>query len=307
MKRIVALVLAVIMIFALVACDKEKAEKYCWSCGEGITKSAVFCEHCGAKINESSGDNATTTSTTNNNSEDGQITTTKVDETTKQNTTSATTTTSKGTTSTTTVQTTTTSKSTTTSNVTTTTTKPTTTTTTKKTTTTTKKPTTTVHTHSYYKYVCTGCGAVDKTHAYGYLMEWVKDNGRSDGKNIVYTIQNRSGQKITLSYSPEYNNLFVDCYMNPGTSTEAYSMLLLDNYFYGFSFYGDTMYGYVNAASYSQSKSLTYSSADLKTYTPDQMLALAKSSVDVLIVSLQNCLLTNQLPITLADLGFKSF
>ncbi|MBQ7045952.1 MAG: hypothetical protein IJN65_05620 [Clostridia bacterium] len=51
MKRILTLVLAIAMILSLSACgNKEKAEKYCSSCGEGITKEAIYCEHCGVKV-----------------------------------------------------------------------------------------------------------------------------------------------------------------------------------------------------------------------------------------------------------------
>lgn len=53
MKRFTALILLVVLVFSLFACGEEqKAEKYCWNCGEGITKEASFCEHCGTKLNE---------------------------------------------------------------------------------------------------------------------------------------------------------------------------------------------------------------------------------------------------------------
>lgn len=61
MKRNLAVVLAVAMIFVFAACNKEqtaKAEKYCSNCGEGITKDAAFCEHCGAAINETTGESS---------------------------------------------------------------------------------------------------------------------------------------------------------------------------------------------------------------------------------------------------------
>ena len=55
MKRIVALLLLIVLVVPFVGCDlsetePEKAEKYCYNCGSPITKSASFCEHCGAKI-----------------------------------------------------------------------------------------------------------------------------------------------------------------------------------------------------------------------------------------------------------------
>ena len=39
MRRILAVILAVVMVLSLAACgQKEKAEKYCSSCGEGVSK-----------------------------------------------------------------------------------------------------------------------------------------------------------------------------------------------------------------------------------------------------------------------------
>ena len=29
---------------------KRKQKKYCSNCGEGITKEAIFCEHCGVEV-----------------------------------------------------------------------------------------------------------------------------------------------------------------------------------------------------------------------------------------------------------------
>ena len=161
--------------------------------------------------------------------------------------------------------------------------------------------------HNYSNYICTMCGEVDKAHSYEYLVEWVKRNGKNEDDYITYTIQEDNSSKFTISYSVKYDNLFVSYYMNPGTSTEAYAALWLDSYFYGFSFYGDNIYGYVNAATYSESKSLTYELAECTTFTPDRMLPLAKTSVDLLIESLRYGLLKNELPITIADLGFKSY
>lgn len=142
---------------------------------------------------------------------------------------------------------------------------------------------------------------------YEYLTEWVKYNGENDGNNITYVIQEYDSQIYTISYSPEYDNLLIDFYMNAGSSTESYAMIQLDSYFYGFSFYGDSIYGYIYPSIYSPSLQLTYSNASCTTFTPDRMLPLAKTSVDLLIESLKYFLLINELPITIADLGFISY
>lgn len=66
MKKILSLLIAVIMLFTLVACGNEapKAEKYCWSCGGSVTKQAVFCEHCGVSLTENSTDSSSNDGTT---------------------------------------------------------------------------------------------------------------------------------------------------------------------------------------------------------------------------------------------------
>ena len=62
MKRLIALVLAVLMVFPLVACgSEEKAEKYCWNCGEDVSKKASFCEHCGSDVNNVGADDKVNT------------------------------------------------------------------------------------------------------------------------------------------------------------------------------------------------------------------------------------------------------
>lgn len=66
MKRILSLVLSIIMLLSLCACgNNEKAEKYCSSCGEGVSKDSAFCEHCGAIIDNAKNENTDSKSSTN--------------------------------------------------------------------------------------------------------------------------------------------------------------------------------------------------------------------------------------------------
>ena len=71
MKKILAILLAIVMVFSLCACGKEqKAEKYCFNCGKGITENADFCEQCGANVKENGNENSrdiTSTTVTSNN------------------------------------------------------------------------------------------------------------------------------------------------------------------------------------------------------------------------------------------------
>jgi len=61
MKKILAVVLSVIMLLSFVACDSEqKNETNCSSCGDVISKSASFCEHCGVRIKDINIENTST-------------------------------------------------------------------------------------------------------------------------------------------------------------------------------------------------------------------------------------------------------
>ena len=116
MKKIAVLFVALCILLTLVACGNEKAEKYCWNCGEGIKKNVSFCSNCGSAVNDnqSSSDGATTattTATTTTITTTVAPTSTKTTTTKKQETNPSTTATEK---KTTTIATTTTTKATTT-------------------------------------------------------------------------------------------------------------------------------------------------------------------------------------------------
>ena len=238
MKRFLTLILSIIIVLSLVACGNNKEKKEtCLNCGETISANVAFCEYCGTAVSNDNNANeeSSLNDSTEYSSEDNKSTdTSKPTDTSNPADTSKPTDTSKPSTPTHTHSY---SKKVTAASC--------------------KSKGYTTYTcscgdsyisdykntvsHTYSKYVCTMCGTVDKSHSYEYLVEWVKSNGKNDGKNITYIIQKNSSQKFAISYSPEYNNLFVDYYMNPGSSTESYAMLQLDNYFYGFSFYGDSI------------------------------------------------------------------
>lgn len=82
MKRFVALLMAMVLLMTLTACENEKAEKYCWNCGEGITKEASFCPSCGTE--QGATGSTTTTSTTVKTTANPKVTTTKKPVTTTQ-------------------------------------------------------------------------------------------------------------------------------------------------------------------------------------------------------------------------------
>lgn len=78
MKKFLAIVLSIIMVFSLCACgNNEKAEKYCSSCGEGISKDTAFCEHCGPTVNNEKAESE------DNSSDNSSSTESKTEETSK--------------------------------------------------------------------------------------------------------------------------------------------------------------------------------------------------------------------------------
>ena len=135
MKKIIALILAVAMVFSLCACgNKEKAEKYCSSCGGGISKDVAFCEHCGAAVGD------TKTESEDNSNDTSSSTESKTEQTNKPTETSKPTTSSKTSSSTTASSTSSPSTS--------------------------SKPSTPTHTHNYSAATCTSpakcsCGATN--------------------------------------------------------------------------------------------------------------------------------------------------
>lgn len=63
MKRIIAVILAVVLVVSLAACGGNetadtgsKAEKYCFNCGKDIAKDVAFCEYCGTAQNSTNSD-----------------------------------------------------------------------------------------------------------------------------------------------------------------------------------------------------------------------------------------------------------
>ena len=345
MKRILAVILVIAMVLSLAACggNEEKAEKYCSSCGVGISKEATFCPDCGAEVG---GTKSESEDTSSENSTPSENTDMKGEETsTPSNNTPTTSTPSTSTPSTSAPSATTPSTSTPSTNTPSTNTPSTNTPSTN--TPSTSTPTTPTHTHSYSpkvtaatcksrgyttytcscgdsyisdykntvshsysKYVCTMCGAVDKSHSYEYLMEWVKANGTKDSNNnitYIYEGKNNSSDQYGLTYHTADNYLDVWHYQAVTNEASAYTSLSLDIYYYWFSFYGDKLYGYISASTYNDSSTLTYKGSSCSKYTPQKLLPTAKTSIDVVLSSLKWFLTSNNFPITLSDLGFKAY
>ena len=80
MKRIIAIILSIVMVFSLAACGNEQtAEINCSSCGGSISTKATFCEHCGTAVGninseseDASSDNSSSDITSSTNSEESK-------------------------------------------------------------------------------------------------------------------------------------------------------------------------------------------------------------------------------------------
>ena len=77
---IITLLIAIAILLSFSACGStnEKAEKYCWSCGKGISKEAAFCEYCGAAVMHNQNETENSTAET----DDATTTTDSADNTT---------------------------------------------------------------------------------------------------------------------------------------------------------------------------------------------------------------------------------
>ncbi len=173
MKKITAVVLLLIMIFSFASCGKEKSGKYCYNCGESVSKNDSFCPSCGTDVRNIEDGSAKTTV---------QITTeaTTVHEHVFSKNITPPTCTEKGFTTYTCAcgesyeddfkdpQ------------------------------------------HSYENYICTRCDATDKAHAYEFMVNWVKKNGEvKDGVLGHYYYDSKYDTTYGLCYNESKNRLYV--------------------------------------------------------------------------------------------------
>lgn len=163
----------------------------------------------------------------------------------------------------------------------------------------------TSHTHYYYNYKCTTCGEVDKDHAYDYLMLWTKENGNASGAYTAFEYQS-GDYTYTLSYSAQYDNLYISCYGSYKGNFIHYA-LFLDTYFYGCTFDTLKMYGYITPRTFTANTPITYTEYIGSSNVEPDMAELSRVGVCDLIDWLDWCLDEYDIGITIKDLGFTSF
>ena len=163
--------------------------------------------------------------------------------------------------------------------------------------------------HVYSNYKCTKCGEVDKTHAYEYLVEWVKENGVVDGAYVnfdYYVTGSDEIRKYSLSYDANADDVSV---WHSGFYADEYlgCAVYLDNYFYGMSFMDCKVLGYIDASKFTANSPITYESYEGYDDIKWDMIELTRLYVNDLIDWLDWCLEAYDVGITIQDLGFYSY
>lgn len=174
------------------------------------------------------------------------------------------------------------------------------------------------HKHTYVKYRCTGCGEVDKTHVYDYLMAWLLDNGEVDGEHINFDYVDGSSRYGLSCY-----------YASSGDQMYFYFLDKSESYIYYVSL--DIIptlseyrwYGIIEERATEQSIATGMGTINSATFTANTPIrcewyeGTPEDRADFLELSRQMVLLTldwidwmlnaHDLGITLADLGFTAY
>lgn len=311
MKRISAFLLALLTVFSLSSCGKEKAEKYCYNCGVGLLKDVSYCSECGAFVKDI-GKTTTAESTT-------ETTTEKATEATTEATTEAPTTTA------TTVTTTSAataaapktehkhsySK--------------------KVTPATCKQKGFTLYTcscgksykdnytepsHDYKDSVCTRCNAFDNTQAINTLAECVMKNGKKSGDSLYYLPFAPENQNITfrIYYDAESDEMYTILHTYSKDDNELATTFELDfipesNKFRYESNYIDTfkITGTVDGSTFKKDDPLEYDFYEGDEKHKNTAAKLASSGTSVTLGFLKMTSDLFKLGLTLKDFGFTAY
>ena len=316
------------MVFVFAACSEDKPDKYCSNCGKEISDSISFCQNCGAAVNDTSGITETS-STQETSSTPESSSSSKPNSSSKPSTASQTS-----------------SKPTSSSSP---------TPSSKPTVNPTPVSSTPVHTHSYSQkiteptctekgyttytcscgdtytsnyvepkhtytdYVCSKCGTVDKSHAYEYLVEWVKKNGKVNGEYInIYEYSDDFNYQYSISYNASGDYLYVSVLSEGDEATDTdddYVSIDLSGKNQKFEYY--CAYGYQPTDYY------TIGLIDGKTHTSNSPISCdtyygastkrpwfmeyTRLSIDITIKFLRSYLQQCVPEITINDLGFANF
>ena len=163
--------------------------------------------------------------------------------------------------------------------------------------------------HNFSKYVCTKCGTVDKSNAYAYLGLYVKQKGTTYGANTYIEYVNNN-VTYRLNYSAE-SGIISATRSRTLDSQFFYSALQLDSYFYG-THWGDAdtgydISGYLEPSEFTNNSPISYYRYYGANSKKQEIIELARQSCCELVEWLSWYLTTNNVGITVADLGFTAY
>jgi len=159
--------------------------------------------------------------------------------------------------------------------------------------------------HSYSNYVCNKCGDVDKSHAYDYLVLYIKQNGTTHGTQTIIKEESQ-GTTIELLYDAQVDAASLMLYF---TSNDQFffSQMYLDNYYYYTTFDDCKVTGYLDAKNFNENSALSYSNYEGAISNKQDIIDLARFSCCDMIDWLSWYLPAKNIGITIADLGFTSY
>ena len=267
MKRFTAFVLAVIVAFSFASCGKENEKTNCLNCGESVIKSHSFCPACGASV-------------------DGDPETTSETETTTEATTVHVHSYEKNVVSPTCTE---------------------------------KGYTTYIcecgdtyeddyvnPTHSYSKYECTVCGAIDKAHAYGYFTEWIKKNGAEHGDEIGVGF---TSSDINCSFIYDKNKGYMYALVKDNDGSKLTLYLSDPNKRFKYVFEKDSYYasGTINAKTFTQDTVITCDEYEGPSSKKDTVLKLAALLISIVPIHMNIQFKLSSIDLTHRDMGFENY
>ncbi len=277
MKKLFAIILCALMMSSFTSCKKDKAEMYCYNCGEGISKDVSYCSYCGTNVK---GYNSVTETITELTTVLVELTTEHQHEYSKEITPA----------------------------------------------TCSEKGFTTYicscgdlykddyvnPSHKFVDYVCKECQAIDKSNAYGYLLQWIKTHGSVRDDMIGVSEKVNDNLMCHIIYNTTTNYLYVYCtddivnfkFELDLRSRNGVYEVKLDRKVQSVNI---KTYGTIKGKSFSDDSSATITEYTGGAESREMYGKLLSSTSKVALSYLEGFLESNVPGITLYDLGFKAF
>ena len=172
----------------------------------------------------------------------------------------------------------------------------------------------TQHVHTYVDYRCTGCGAVDKTHVYDYLLLWLRANGETDGEHIDFNYYDEDGILYGLTYNQSTGLLYVS-FLDMQEDYISFVMIDLERTTAGYEWYsnieiaGDTIAeatGHIDPATYTDNSPLSCDWYEGDSSYRSDVLEISRLMSLMTLDWLDQLFAAYDMGITIADLGFSN-